>query len=89
MNPDEQSATLKSMLGPTPQCKANERDKAQAYCDRIDAAIKHGGWTPTTRARLYNMRRKWRSRASGEDVHFRLVGNAPGRHPYRDPATVA
>ena len=69
-------ARFEDLVGPAPQCSPGDRDAARAYLDRIEAALAEGGWTPGTRVRLHRLRTKWRSRASGRDIRFEVMGNA-------------
>ena len=75
------AATIRDFIGDPPLCGPDDRDTAQDQIKRLDAAIQHGGWTRCQQVRLYRLRAKWRRRADGQDLHYRLLGTAGGPIP--------
>ncbi len=68
-----------STIGDSPVLAAGDRAGARRFLLRVESAIDQGGWSSLERTRLYRLRDKWRSRASGQDRRFNLVGTRPGR----------
>ncbi len=48
---------------------------------RVLTAIDRGGWTHSERSALYELEKRWRPRALGQDPRFMLAGTQGGRLP--------
>ncbi len=66
-------------LGPPPQCKPGDTQRARFFFIEICNIIARGGWSHAEQNSLYNMRNKWRRRANGDDMLFNIRGNRTGR----------
>lgn len=71
-------AGYRHILGPAPKLSAGDIEGARRFLARIELALDRGPWTRNEWQRLYNMRIKWRRRASGNDARFAEVGNKSG-----------
>ncbi len=69
----------RSLLGPSPTCRAGQHWKAAAYLRKIEQAQDHGGWTSAERTRLSHLSHTWRRRARKLDARFNLFGTRPGK----------
>ena len=74
-------AAYYSIIGPSPTLEPGDRERAEAYYHKILVAIDRGGWTRSECSALHRLKRKWDSRARGNDLHFELKGTEGGRIP--------
>ena len=83
----EQVPNLRALVGDPPTCGPDDRVTARQMVERLDGAIRRGGWSLSEKNRLYNRRAKWRRRAVGQDLQYRLRGTTGGRIPAKMLAT--
>ena len=76
--PKGSPAVYRYLIGDAPRCEADDRMTARAYLAKIEAALRQGVWGKVEDSNLRHLWAKWRARATGEDISFRLHGNRPG-----------
>lgn len=76
-----QVAAYRHALGPSPECRPDDRLTARAYLARIEAVTEQCGWNRQERDALYRMRDLWRKRAAGQDARFLVAGTKRGTLP--------
>jgi hypothetical protein len=68
-------------LGPPPECRPGEFDKAKIFERRVMELLDRGGWPKVEYITLRKLAVKWGRRARGEDFRFVIAGTAAGRLP--------
>lgn len=79
----------RSILGPSPRCRAGQYWKAASYLRKIEQAQDHGGWTSAERTRLSRLAKTWGKRAHKADARFNLFGTRPGKLTATDQERVS